>query len=1415
MYKNIKTEELDRIIYGRGPHIYAFTTETIPNYLKIGDTYRPVTKRLDEWRKFFPDLDKQFEDSAKIDGEDKYFRDKSVHHFLEDDRQMVYLTREDYERLGIRQDVYYSPEFFLNATKIDVADAIKDINEYYWAVRNDSVSRPKRYTYYNAQDRIPEYAGNLIEAKDDYAPRANQQKVIDNFVSAVNDGRKNLLMYAVMRFGKSFTSMCCAQAINARFVVIVSAKADVKDEWMRTILSHKELSWKTNPQKGYHFLTREELARNESSVNEIFNHGGRVVVFLTLQYLQEDNVFETIQRIFGQNIIDLLIVDETHYGARGEKLGAAIGEASLNSDNVSESDFSTDDPDSDDFVEIEDADRLVNVLNRNITLHLSGTPYRILLNNNEFKSEDIISFVQYTDIIHEQEKWDRDNIDDLVSGAKKAWDNPYYGFPQMIRFAFNLNESSRKMLQKLKEKGKSADLSTLLCPKSISKNEQNGNHKKFKHQKEVLDLLEVIDGSKNDDLLMNFLDYDGFKKGEMCRHVVMVLPYRACCDAMEELINANKNLFRNLCDYQIINIAGFECPDEYDTVEGVRLAIRGFEREDKKTLTLTVNRMLTGCTVEEWDTMIFLKGTKSPQEYDQASFRLQNTYVKDVIETADETIAGSIDAAENIPVKIRKNMKPQTLLVDFDPTRMFVMQERRAQIYNMYSETGGNEQLRKSIERDLQVSPIITVNADKELTRIEAVNVMEAVSHYNNDRGIKDEALDISVDLGILDNPDILNVIKNEGEIGARGSLKVNPVEPGSHAGNIDLGNDGNDKNIEGGEETTGTNIGDAGNGEEENDQTRYVKKVQNYYARILMYAFITDDEVISLREIIKSFAKPENQRIVRNLGLDEETIRLIYVYYYENNKAVLSELDYKIMDMNGLSHSDDPGFTPIEKADVALKKFGKLDDAIVATPAKICNDMMSMIPRDELVEMLKSDEGCKILDPASVVGEFAASFVGFVDGLPDEEKRAIPSDNVRNCFYAIPKSSVCYELTLKIYKMLGLNTDNVATINSFDLLDLTGMGIVSEEKKVDNATRTRFENARLKRVSELLTQKKKFSEVTLRDETEEGAERMNFDIVVSNPPYQLKDGGAQASSTPIYPYFFNAAKYFKPKYISMIMEARWYAGGKGLDSFRTEMLGDNHIRILHDYEKSADCFDGVEIKGGVCYVLWDKYRVGNCRIVSHRGNGTISEMTRAMKESDIDVFIRYNESISILNKVRGRNEASFSELVSSRNPFGMPTNFADFDSSFPVDGYVKVYFNSSHAYIKQERISIGTEYIGENSWKVYISKAYGAGDDFPHQIINEPFLGEPDSACTDTYIMIGAFRTENEARNVISYMKTKFFRFMVLIAKNTQDATKKVYRFVPMQDFSVSWTDDMLIKKYGLQKNEVDFINSMIRLMT
>ncbi len=496
------------------------------------------------------------------------------------------------------------------------------------------------------------------------------------------------------------------------------------------------------------------------------------------------------------------------------------------------------------------------------------------------------------------------------------------------------------------------------------------------------------------------------------------------------------------------------------------------------------------------------------------------------------------------------------------------------------------------------------------------------------------------------------------------------------------------------------------------------------------------------------------------------------------------------------------------------LSCLANLSNDEVFTPPEIANAMLDLLPQE-----IFADPNAKFLDPACKSGVFVREIAkrlidGLKDKIPDLQERI--NHIFKKQLYAIAIT----ELTsLLARRSVYCSKDASGKYSITEFANSEGNIFYANTKHLwiggkclyCGASQSEYGDENRKGLESHAYQ---FIHNAIPGELEE----MKFDVIIGNPPYQLNDGGAQASAKPLYHLFVQEAQKLNPNFLVMIIPARWYAGGKGLDNFRDKMINSRQLSELHDFPNTDDCFPGVNIRGGVCYFLWkrDKNDI-NCNVTTHIGK-EYNSIERPLKYKDCNIFIRNNKSLSILDKIAIKKEESFMKYVSVRKPFGIPTDFSqtsDFHE-YPGNNGISICCYGKglkKGYIDSNFITAHKDWISK--WKIFTSRANNIGTELNDDNLNT-IIGKPNEICTESYIVIGADLNfdEEHINNVATYLHTRFARFCHSLAKASQDATAKTYRFVPMQDFSKPWTDEELYAKYNLSSEEIAFIESMIRPM-
>lgn len=493
------------------------------------------------------------------------------------------------------------------------------------------------------------------------------------------------------------------------------------------------------------------------------------------------------------------------------------------------------------------------------------------------------------------------------------------------------------------------------------------------------------------------------------------------------------------------------------------------------------------------------------------------------------------------------------------------------------------------------------------------------------------------------------------------------------------------------------------------------------------------------------------------------------------------------------------------------LSCLANLSNDEVFTPPEVVNKMLDMLPQE-----LFENPNTTFLDPASKTGVFLREIakrllVGLEKQIPDLQER------IDHIFHKQLYGIAITELTSLLSRRsvyCSKSPDGRYSVSQFH----SSEGNIRFRKikhtwvngkcKYCGASKSEYD-----RSPDLETHAYEF----IHTDNLEKLFNMKFDVIIGNPPYQLSDGGGTGSSAmPIYHKFIQQSKKLNPRFITMIIPSRWFSGGKGLDDFRDEMLHDDRIREIHDFGNANDCFPGVAIEGGVCYFLWNREQRGLCKVYSHSKDNITAMSERPLLEEGADVFIRYNEIISVIRKVASFSEKSFSDIVSPRNPYVFRSEYKEEKNARNTCKMLGV--EAGKRVFKSINLNLLGRGIDElPKYKIFISKADGAagqiGFPVPARIIGKAVICGPNVACTETFLRVGPFDNEETAKNVKAYMETKFFRALVGARKN-KNMTQATYSFVPLQDFSKTWTDEELFAKYNLSQEEIDFIENMIAPM-
>ncbi len=486
------------------------------------------------------------------------------------------------------------------------------------------------------------------------------------------------------------------------------------------------------------------------------------------------------------------------------------------------------------------------------------------------------------------------------------------------------------------------------------------------------------------------------------------------------------------------------------------------------------------------------------------------------------------------------------------------------------------------------------------------------------------------------------------------------------------------------------------------------------------------------------------------------------------------------------------------------LDAIANLSNDEVFTPPKLVNEILDMLPQE-----LFENKTTTFLDPVSKSGVFLREIAkrlmkGLENQIPDKQERA--NHILKNQLFGIAITELTSLLSRR--SVYGTKTANNRYSFCTEFEDEQGNIVFDNIQHTWQNGKCTFCGASQEvydRSDSLETYAYQFIHIN----KPEKIFNMKFDVIIGNPPYQLSDGGFGKSAKPIYHLFVQQAKKLNPRYLSMIIPARWFGGGKGLNDFRAEMLNDNRIRKIVDYENSQEVFPGVSVAGGICYFLWEREYHGDCEIINIKNDTKFSE-ERPLNE--FNVFVRNSKAVPIIRKILIKNDKNMNEQVKPYKPFGLRTFVKPQNT-----GDLILRWQKGEGPYKRENITVGVDMI--DKWKVISSRsghehAGNPGNDGMRRVLSVIDVLPPGTICTETYLVIGVYKTELEARNLVTYMKSKFFRFILSILMYSHSITRNTYAYIPILDMNITWTDEKLYKKYGLTMEEIDYIESMIKPM-
>ena len=1005
-------------------------------------------------------------------------------------------------------------------------------------------------------------------------------------------------------------------------------------------------------------------------------------------------------------------------------------------------------------------------------LSLSGTPFNLF---DDYKDEELYTW----DYVMEQK-------------AKAQWDlthfgdpNPYAGLPTMNIYTYDLGRLLHDYI----------DEDVAFNFREFFRVNDSGE---FMHKHDVAAFLDLLCRKES----QSAYPFSNDTYRDIFRHTLWMIPGVKSALALQRMLERHP-VFQH---FTVVNVAGDGDPTEEENNEALSLLRSkiGNDPDRSRTITLSCGRLTTGVSVPEWTAVLMLSGSfnTAAAGYMQTIFRVQT------------------------PATINGRVKEQCYVFDFAPDRTLKVLAETAKVGTKAGKTSDSD--RKAMGEFLNFCPVIGMegskmrkyDVDAMLQQLKKVYIERVVNNGFEDGYLYNDELMKLDSLALEEFEDLKKTI---------GQTKAMPK-----TNTVDVNNQG----------LTDEEYEELADLEKKNKRKKDKQE-------------LTEEQKKRLEELT---AKKKNRETAISI-LRGISIRMPLMIYGadiddEREEITIDNFATKIDDLSWEEFM--PRGVTKQKFDAFLRYY---DRDIFAAAAKRIRSMLhsadhlSIEQRIERITQIfatfRNPDKETVLTPWRVVNMHISDTMGgycFFDSDFDEKKPLadprfvdrgkVTADvfNPETRILEINSKSGLYPLYMAYSTYRAHLASLITSPDSIEEEWAVWQKVIEENifvicktpmaKRITKRTLVGFRPIKVNTryfedlINQIKNKPANFIEKVKRGKSfwkTNNNDNMNFNAIVGNPPYQVMDGGAGVSAKPVYNTFVDVSKNINPLYISMIMPSRWFAGGKGLDSFRESMLSDKRISNITDFVNAKDCFPKASIGGGVNYILWDKFHNGDCKITTIQ-NGTRDVVVRSL--SQFAVFIRYNQAVHILNKMQ--SDKSFSILVNSRNPFGLSSNTRGSDV-----GKVKLVSSDGISYIPL------THELESNpltdTYKILLSKVTSEHAGEPDKqgkfkILSRTEIIGPYTVCTDSYLILAANHSKEYVCNSYKYICTKFARFLLMLAVSSINLSQEKFQFVPMQDFTegsdIDWSksvaeiDRQLYSKYGLTEEEIAFIESMIKPM-